>query len=83
MSFNNIIIDKQVCKENKTKSCVFNKELQNQSIQKQDNIIKDDIVNISIKSCKNITSKQALLIIPITKYFSNKKTLKKLITILK
>jgi arginine decarboxylase-like protein len=44
---------------------------------------KDEITNISIKSCKNITSKQALLIIPITKYFSNKKTLKKLITILK
>ena len=83
MSFNNIIIDKQVCKDNKTKSCVFNKELQNQPIQKQDHISKDDIVNISIKSCKNITSKQALLIIPITKYFSNKKTLKKLITILK
>jgi len=83
MSFNNIIIDKQVCKDNKTKSCVFNKELQNQSLQKKENISKDDIVNISIKSCKNITSKQALLIIPITKYFSNKKILKKLITILK
>ena len=83
MSFNNIIIDKQVCKDNKTKSCVFNKELQNQSVQKKEHISKDDIVNISIKSCKNITSKQALLIIPITKYFSNKKILKKLITILK
>jgi hypothetical protein len=83
MSFNNIIIDKQVCKDNKTKSCVFNKELQNQSQHQKENISKDDIVNISIKSCKNITSKQALLIIPITKYFSNKKTLKKLITILK
>ena len=42
-----------------------------------------DKVNIVIKSCKNITSKQALLIIPITKYFSNKPTLNKLITILK
>ena len=42
-----------------------------------------DKVNIVIKSCKNITSKQALLIIPITKYFSNRPTLNKLITILK
>ncbi len=40
-------------------------------------------VNISIKACKNITSKQALLIIPITKYFSNKYFLNKLITVLK
>ena len=40
-------------------------------------------VNISIKSCKNITSKQALLIIPITQYFSNKYILNKLITVLK
>ena len=36
-----------------------------------------------IKSCKNITSKQALLIIPITKYFSNRNMLNKIITILK
>lgn len=43
----------------------------------------DEKVNISIKSCKNITSKQALLIIPITQYFSNKTILNKLITILK
>ena len=50
---------------------------------KKEQACKDDAVNVSIKSCKNITSKQALLIIPITKYFSNKKTLKKLITILK
>ena len=42
-----------------------------------------DKVNIVIKSCKNITSKQALLIIPITKYFSNRTTFNKLITILK
>lgn len=40
-------------------------------------------VNITIKSCKNITSKQALLIIPITKFFSNREMLNKLITILK
>lgn len=47
------------------------------------NICKEDKINISIKSCKNITSKQSLLIIPITQYFSNKSLLKKLITILK
>jgi hypothetical protein len=50
---------------------------------KKEQACKDDTVNVSIKSCKNITSKQVLLIIPITKYFSNKKILKKLITILK
>jgi hypothetical protein len=43
----------------------------------------DDKVNIVIKSCKNITSKQALLIIPITKFFSNRDMLNKIITILK
>ena len=36
-----------------------------------------------IKSCKNISSKQALLIIPITKFFSNRLMLNKIITILK
>ena len=51
---------------------------------KEKNEDKDkDKVNIVIKSCKNITSKQALLIIPITKYFSNRTTFNKLITILK
>ena len=50
---------------------------------KEKNAEEKDKVNIVIKSCKNITSKQALLIIPITKYFSNKPTLNKLITILK
>jgi hypothetical protein len=43
----------------------------------------DDKVNIVIKSCKNITSKQALLIVPITKFFSNRNMLNKVITILK
>ena len=43
----------------------------------------DDKVNIVIKSCKNITSKQALLIVPITKFFSNRHMLNKVITILK
>ena len=53
------------------------------SITVDTNKCKEDIVTISIKSCKNITSKQSLLIIPITQYFSNKYLLKKLITILK
>lgn len=43
----------------------------------------DDKVDIVIKSCKNITSKQALLIIPITNFFSNRPMLNKLINILK
>ena len=43
----------------------------------------EDKVNIVIKSCKNISSKQALLIIPITKFFSNRTRLNKIITILK
>ena len=42
-----------------------------------------EVVSIVIKSCKNITSKQALLIIPITKFFSNREIFNKLITILK
>jgi hypothetical protein len=50
---------------------------------KTDQTINKEVVNIIIKSCKNITSKQALLIIPITKFFSNREMLTKLITILK
>ena len=83
-----IAVDKQVCKdnkENKENFSVFKIEEKSQELskQKKGQSNKDDTVNISIKSCKNITSKQALLLIPITKYFSTKKTLKKLITILK
>lgn len=40
-------------------------------------------VNVVIKSCKNITTKQQLLIIPITKFFSDRKILNRLIKILK
>jgi hypothetical protein len=83
----NIIIDKQVCKDSKDskdKVGIFAKDQIKQKAKKeQADKNEDDTVTISIKSCKNITSKQSLLIIPITKYFSNKKTLKKLITILK
>ena len=46
------------------------------------NVLPDD-VNITIKSCKNISAKQALLIIPITKFFKKRHTLNKLISILK
>ena len=70
MSFNDIINNKIEKKDTA-------------SITVDNNICKEDKVNISIKSCKNITSKQSLLIIPITQYFSNKYLLKKLITILK
>jgi len=57
----------------------------NNNINTRNNInnTNNEKVNISIKSCKNITSKQALLIIPITQYFSNKYILNKLITVLK
>jgi hypothetical protein len=84
----NIAVDKQVCKDNKDNkenTSIFKIEEKSQELSKPKKVqsSKDDTVNISIKSCKNITSKQALLLIPITKYFSTKKTLKKLITILK
>lgn len=52
-----------------------------ESISKE--AVNKEAVSIIIKSCKNITSKQALLIIPITKFFSNREMLNKLITILK
>ena len=74
MSFNDIINN-----SNNTSNTIINTQV----FSKDSKDSKDEIANISIKSCKNITSKQALLIIPITKYFSNKKILKKLITILK
>ena len=78
---NNIIVDNQVCKDSKELDCGFvtekNKPTHILSIpinKKKEQSGKDDLVNITIKSCKNITSKQALLIIPITTYFSNKKS---------
>lgn len=82
MSFNDIMNNNT----NNTTLIVSNTSQNNNSQAnkvKKEQACKDDTVNVSIKSCKNITSKQVLLIIPITKYFSNKKTLKKLITILK
>jgi hypothetical protein len=92
MSFNDIINNNNYNNTNNTTNNttpIVSNNLQTNNTQqaankvKKEQACKDDAVNVSIKSCKNITSKQALLIIPITKYFSNKKTLKKLITILK
>jgi hypothetical protein len=80
MSFNDIINNSNYNTNNN--STIVSNNSQAHKVKK-DQACKDDTVNVSIKSCKNVTSKQALLIIPITKYFSTKKTLKKLITILK
>jgi len=85
MSFNDIInnsnYNNTINNSNNNTTIVSNNVQANKV--KKEQACKDDTVNVSIKSCKNVTSKQVLLIIPITKYFSNKKTLKKLITILK
>lgn len=66
---------------------VENNEIQNTNKKDHKKDINKDInkedVNITIKSCKNITSKQALLIIPITTFFKKRITLNKLIVILK
>jgi hypothetical protein len=90
----NIVVDTGVCTDEK-KECneiiIGNaKEQKLQKEQPKDQLKeqpkdqpKDGDVNITIKSCKNITSKQALLIIPITKFFSNRDKLNKLISILK
>lgn len=45
--------------------------------------VTQDIIKPVIKACKNISSKQALLIIPITKFFSERAKLDRLISILK
>ena len=83
-----IQIDKKVCgddgKDGKDEkdgndSCLIPDSVV-ESVENPDEL---DQVNITIKSCKNITSKQALLVIPITKYFSSRVILNKLIKILK
>ena len=90
----NIIIDNKICNDEKKKECIIPKidivnKITKDSKDNKDNKdsntgkIPDDKVDIVIKSCKNITSKQALLIIPITKYFSERQRLNQLITILK
>jgi hypothetical protein len=81
----NIVVDSSTCIDEK-KECneIINETSKNISVKKKEQLkIKDGEVNITIKSCKNITSKQALLIIPITKFFSSRDKLNKLITILK
>ena len=83
MSLNDIIqsvhTDTAICNEDKKKECPSIPSNMYLNLNQSDN----DKVNITIKSCKNITSKQALLIIPITKYFSNRTIFNRLITILK
>jgi hypothetical protein len=85
MNFNelinsNIVVDVKVCKDDKLDKC----PVVSGNAKKTTYVYKsDDVANIVVKACKNISSKQALLIIPITKYFSNKKILNKLISILK
>lgn len=74
----NVSINSEVCKYDAKSECPLPI-----SIIKTLATTEGDKVNITIKSCKSISSKQALLIIPITKYFSNRRILNKLITILK
>jgi hypothetical protein len=73
--------DPSICKKDDKEKCP------SKPIETKDSIDSSndgsDKVNIVIKSCKSISSKQALLIIPITKYFSDRKLLNRLITILK
>lgn len=74
----NVSINSEVCKDDAKLECP-----QPSSSIKTLATTEGDKVNITIKSCKSISSKQALLIIPITKYFSDRRILNKLITILK
>lgn len=91
MQNNPIETDPVICKEDTKKECpsipsnktIALKTETKADIKKDAPESKNDKVNITIKSCKNITSKQALLIIPITKYFSNRTIFNRLITILK
>jgi hypothetical protein len=76
-----IIIDPKICvQDSKVECSSVHVSKVSEPVEAEEDPNK---VNITIKSCKNITSKQALLIIPITKYFSNRKVLNRLITILK
>jgi hypothetical protein len=74
-----ISVDTDVCKDDAKPECL---PPSSSSISTSAGL-EGDKVNITIKSCKSISSKQALLIIPITKYFSDRRILNKLITILK
>ena len=92
MNFNSILTSNIVvepgedagkCNDEKKECGLVQEKPKQPHVDKQPHVEKDDIVNITIKSCKNISSKQALLIIPITKFFSNRERLNKLISILK
>ena len=74
-----VIIDNKICKDENKESCV--KTTKGKESNKSEK--KGENVNVVIKSCKNITTKQQLLIIPITKFFSDRKILNRLIKILK
>jgi hypothetical protein len=82
-TIHSLSIDTKVCKDDEKPMC--NLPNSNTNTQDADTITSAESakVNITIKSCKSISSKQALLIIPITKYFSDRRLLNKLITILK
>jgi len=75
-----ISVNTEVCKDDAKPECPLPSSTSSSSTAVA---IDGDKVNITIKSCKSISSKQALLIIPITKYFSDRRILNKLITILK
>lgn len=81
MSLNDILVtgDAAVCKDEVKSECLAPSTTVSAEIKEKEN----DKVNIVIKSCKSISSKQALLIIPITKYFADRRLLNKLISILK
>ena len=90
----NIVVETKICNIDKKNECP-SLEVLDDIIDKDDDSLHSitpdtnkantdkDKVNITIKSCKNISSKQALLIIPITKYFSDRSILNRLISILK
>jgi len=80
-----ISVDTKVCKDDAKPECPLPISSSNSSsiTPSAVAVVDGDKVNITIKSCKSISSKQALLIIPITKYFSDRRILNKLITILK
>ena len=77
-----IMVDSKICVQDKKVDCLSTSLMDNEQstiINKPIDVEDSSKVNITIKSCKNITSKQALLIIPITKFFSDKKELSYLV----
>ena len=83
-----VVIDEKICIDEKKQNCnqVITSTKPGKSEKKQKSSESKELsenVNVVIKSCKNITTKQQLLIIPITKFFSDRKILNRLIKILK